>query len=244
MMNRWCRQIADQSGFTILETLIATLLMTIVLTALATITAQWMPNWNRGMARVQQLEKLGVGLDRIVSDLAAAEFVPVGTAQGPFFDGTPLAVTFVRTSVGLNAEPGLEFVRLIERAEKSGLVLARETRSFRPDSPGPIQFGNPVVLIRAPYRVSFSYMGRDREWRTEWHGVNELPRLVRISVREAPSDKPVLMSTIAAVQVDARADCARAEPVGQCLAGGARTDRPISEDGQAAAPPAGQRTAN
>ena len=31
--------------------LLATLLMTVILGALATVTAQWLPNWNRGMAR-------------------------------------------------------------------------------------------------------------------------------------------------------------------------------------------------
>ena len=63
-------------GFTLVEALIATALMATILTALATITGQWMPNWNRGMTRVQGDEDLALGLDRIVADLAAAEFIP------------------------------------------------------------------------------------------------------------------------------------------------------------------------
>src|SRR5262245_38984581 len=52
------------AGFTLLEALIATALMAIILAALATITAQWLPNWNRGLARLQRNEHMALGLDR------------------------------------------------------------------------------------------------------------------------------------------------------------------------------------
>ncbi len=219
MITRLRRALADQSGFTILETLIATLLMTVIFATLATVTAQLMPSWNRGMARVQQLERLGIGIDRIVGDLSAAEFVPSGgAATQPLFEGSPLSVTFVRTAMGLNAEPGLELVRFSERADKTGLVLVRETRPFRPGlTDSAVQFGNPVVLMRAPYRVSFAYMGRDRDWRSEWHDQAELPHRVRVSVRDAVSEKMLPVSTIAALRVDAAAACAGAVRLDNCF---------------------------
>ena len=62
-------------GFTLIEALFATALMGAILAALATVTAQWLPNWNRGFARVQRNELLALGLERLVADLAAAEFV-------------------------------------------------------------------------------------------------------------------------------------------------------------------------
>jgi prepilin-type N-terminal cleavage/methylation domain-containing protein len=65
-----------EAGFTLIEVLLATLLMTVILAALATVTAQWLPNWNRGMAHVQRAERLAIGLDRIVADLAVAETAP------------------------------------------------------------------------------------------------------------------------------------------------------------------------
>ncbi len=68
---------AGEAGFTLIEVLMATLLMTIILAALATVTAQWLPNWNRGMARVQRAERLAMGLDRIVADLSVAEMIPL-----------------------------------------------------------------------------------------------------------------------------------------------------------------------
>ena len=48
----------------------------LVLSALATITAQWLPNWNRGFDRIQQSELVGIAMQRIAADLAAAEYVP------------------------------------------------------------------------------------------------------------------------------------------------------------------------
>ena len=52
--------------------------------ALATVTSQWLPNWNRGMARVQRAERLAMGLDRIVADLSVAEMLPInGDAKTP-----------------------------------------------------------------------------------------------------------------------------------------------------------------
>ena len=69
------RTSSREAGFTLIEVLMATLLMTIILGALATVTSQWLPNWNRGMARVQRLEKLALGIERIAADLSVAEMI-------------------------------------------------------------------------------------------------------------------------------------------------------------------------
>src|SRR5207237_2998473 len=60
-------------GFTLLEALVAVALMGVLLATLATVTAQWMPRWKAGFDRVERADLLGLGLDRIVADLAAAE---------------------------------------------------------------------------------------------------------------------------------------------------------------------------
>src|SRR5215471_20967656 len=76
-----------RAGFTLMEVLMATALLGAILAALATITAQWLPNWNRGMARVQRNEQLALGLQRLVGDLSAAEFVSPGRdTVDPLFD--------------------------------------------------------------------------------------------------------------------------------------------------------------
>src|SRR5262249_18785272 len=100
------RRSRNEAGFTLLEALLATLLMTVILGALATVTAQWLPNWNRGIARVQRAERLAIGLDRALADLSVAEMVSMnGDNKHPLFEGSELSVTFVRSAVGPNTRP-------------------------------------------------------------------------------------------------------------------------------------------
>jgi general secretion pathway protein J len=211
----WRRDRRGRSGFTLIETLIATLLMAIILGALATLTAQWLPNWNRGFARLQRTELSGRGLERIVADLAAAQFIPAyGDAKGgPLFDGGELSVTFVRSSLGPNARPGLEIVRIAETADARGLAVVRMRAPFAPVAPDAsldrLAFADPTVLMRTPYRLSFAYAGADRVWRDGWRGQTELPRQVRLTVRDAASSRALAISTVATLHVNAPAESVR-----------------------------------
>jgi general secretion pathway protein J len=207
------------SGFTLVEALLATALMGVILAAIATVTAQWLPNWNRGFERVQRVELLAVGLERIVADLSAAEFVTAsGAVDPPAFDGTELSVTFLRTAIGPNTRPGLELVRIAETGGERGLMTVRTRVRFVP-GPGanqPIP-GDPVVLLRAPYRVTFSYAGADRVWRNVWRGERLLPRAIRVQVRDATTDRTLAISTAMVVRSDMPADCVQAEVIADCL---------------------------
>ena len=207
------------AGFTLIEVLLATLLMTVILGAMATVTAQWLPNWNRGMARVQRAERLATGIDRISADLAAAEMVPLnGAAGAPLFDGTELAVTFIRTAVGPNARPGLEIVRLIEKADAQGLALVRERTPLVPMADdAQLRFSDAVVLVRAPFRISLAYAGPDHVWQPAWRGRMELPAMVRITVRDGATGRTLSASTATLVHTNAPAECARAKSAAQCL---------------------------
>ena len=210
---------AGEAGFTLIEVLMATLLMTVILAALATVTSQWLPNWNRGMARVQRSERLAMGLDRIVADLAVAKMMPInGDARAPLFEGTELAVTFLRTAVGPNARPGLEIIRLVEKADAQGLAMVRERATFTPrPSDAQIRFADQVVLIRSPLRVTFSYAGPDHVWQPDWRGQMELPDMVRVTVRDGTTGQVLAVSRAAMVHVNAPAECVRAKNSTTCL---------------------------
>jgi len=223
---------AGEAGFTLVEVLLATLLMTVILAALATVTAQWLPNWNRGMARVQRAERLAMGLDRIVADLSVAETIPVnGDAKTPLFEGSELAVTFLRTAVGPNARPGLEIIRLIEKADSQGLAMVRERAPFTPmPSDAQIRFADQVVLIRAPLRVSFSYAGPDQVWQPDWRGKRQLPDMVRVTVRDSATGQVLAVSRAAAVHVNAPAECVRAKNPATCLTAKQKPDAEKKEE--------------
>jgi general secretion pathway protein J len=197
------------AGFTLLEALIAMVLMGAVMGALATLTAQWLPNWNRGLVRVQRNEQVAIALDRLVGDLSAAAYVsPNRETRQPLFVGNELGVTFVRSALGPNAGPGLEIVRIAETGDSQGRVLVRARAPFLPIPTGnpsldQLPFANPVVLLRAPLRVTFAYAGVDGVWMPTWQDSGALPAAVRLITRDATAERVLAVSTATRVHVDA-----------------------------------------
>ena len=209
------RVVSGESGFTLLEALVAVALMGVLLATLSTVTAQWMPGWKTGFDRVQGADLLGLGLDRIAADLAAAEFVsPAGENARPLFDGTPSSVTFVRSAIGPNASAGLEIIRLAEADDARGRVLVRDRVAFVPVTAeaidaGELEFTNPIVLVRPPFHVTFAFAGPDRIWQETWQDAIQLPNAVRVTVRNAVTDQILPASTATLLNVNAPAECVR-----------------------------------
>jgi general secretion pathway protein J len=225
-----------EGGFTLIETLVALALTGLVLSALANLTSQWLPNWNRGVNRIQRSESLGLGLQRIAADLAAAEYVAANRElRQPLFDGSELSVTFVRTAFGPNATPGLEVVRIGETTDRQEFVTVRSRSRFAPLQPAAslaeqLHFGDPVVLLRAPFRLSFSYAGPDRVWKNNWHDADRLPAAIMLTVRDAATERVLSVSTVASIHAEAPAagDCA--EPGRDCSSKD-KGDQQNSKDG-------------
>jgi general secretion pathway protein J len=210
------------AGFTLVEALVSTVLMSIILAALAAITAQWLPSWDRGFARLQRGGVLAASLERLTNDIAAAQYVSAGADNDPpLFDGGELSVIFVRTTLAPNTVTGLEVVRLAEAGSEHGPALVRSTApvpiggSFSLAN-GDLLFANPVVMIRAPYRVSFSYAGPDRVWQSAWHGQVALPRAVRVSLRDNATSMVLGVSTSTLVHAELPARCTWVKTVAGC----------------------------
>jgi general secretion pathway protein J len=201
-----------EGGFTLIEALVALALTGLVLSALANITAQWLPNWNRGLDRIQRSEMIGITLQRIADDLAAAQYVPVGGDNTkPLFAGSERSVIFVRTVLGPNAGPGLDVVRLSETSDQGGLATVRSRMSFRPMPPESasdrLHFGEPVLLLRAPYQLSFAYAGDDQAWQGSWRDPAKLPSRVRLTVRDSSNGRAISTVAVIHVQGSAQGDC-------------------------------------
>jgi general secretion pathway protein J len=199
------------AGFSLIEAMATLALTAIIIMALSSVAGQWLPNWRRGFVDLQRADLLGVGLERVVDDLSAAEYVtPSASVPGPLFEGDATSVTFVRSAIGPDAYPHLEIVRLAEIKETRGLAIVRTRARFAPTAPRPpgahapaIAFGDPVTLIRAPFHISFSYAGPDRLWLPSWKGRRDLPEAVRISVRDTVANRVLAASTVARIRVTA-----------------------------------------
>lgn len=199
------------AGFSLIEAMATLALTATIIMALSSVAGQWLPNWRRGFVDLQRADLLGAGLERLVDDLSAAEYVtPSAGVPGPLFEGDASSVMFVRSAIGPDAYPHLEIVRLAEVKEDRGLAMVRTRARFAPTAPpakgAPAQaiaFGDSVTLIRAPFHISFAYAGPDRLWLPSWKGREQLPEAVRISVRDTIANRVLSASTVAWVRVTA-----------------------------------------
>jgi general secretion pathway protein J len=200
---------ARVAGFSLIEAMATLALTATIIVALSSVAGQWLPNWRRGFVDLQRADLLGIGLERLVDDLSAAEYVTRSSGDAaPLFEGDASSVMFVRSAIGPDAYPHLEVVRLAEIKEDRGLATVRTRARFAPTAPKPpgaqaIAFGDPVTLIRAPFHISFAYAGPDRVWLPSWQGRKQLPEAVRISVRDTVANRVLAASTVARVRVTA-----------------------------------------
>jgi general secretion pathway protein J len=105
-------------------------------------------------------------------------------------------------------------------SDERGPVLVRSTAPFTTNVTGgadSVSFVNPVALIRAPYRVSFSYAGTDRIWHETWHQQTLLPRTIRVRLRDAATSATLAASTTALIHAELHASCvSRTATTAQC----------------------------
>jgi general secretion pathway protein J len=197
------------AGFTLLEAMLSLALVAAIVAALATVTAQWLPNWRRSFADLQRADLLSLGLERIAADISSAEFVtPNGATPEILFEGRELSVNFVRSAIGPDAQPHLEIIRIAETVDDRGFAVVRTRAPFTPLASGAslapgYAFSDPVVLVRAPFRVSFAYAGPARTWLSAWGPDKRLPSAVRITVRDARSGQVLAASTAVTMKVTA-----------------------------------------
>ena len=247
MMRR--RRRSGNLGFTMIEALVAVALMGLIVGSLATVTGQWLPTWNRGLVRMQRNEQAAIALERLVVDLSAAEYVFANrSVRGPLFVGEELGVIFVRRAVGPNASPGLEIVRISETADARGRVLVRTRAPFAPLPIGEttldhVAFGDPVVLVRAPLRVTFAYKREDTGWMSNWRAITwpgavppaggaesspiSLPTAIRFTVRDTVAERVLAVSTATRVHVELAAPA----PQNQDQAANPNAAQPAQDNG-------------
>jgi general secretion pathway protein J len=178
------------------------------------VTAAWLPPWNRGLLQTQRNEQVTIALDRLAADLSAAEYVtPNRDSTAALFRGDESSVVFVRPSLGPNNPSGLEIVRIAEATDSTGRALVRTRAPFVLLPTGdpavdPIAFRDPVVLLRAPLRITFAFAGPRGHWFGIWPSWAGLPATVRFDLHDAAGTTVLSTATrvranVVAPQVDA-----------------------------------------
>jgi general secretion pathway protein J len=101
-----------------------------------------------------------------------------------------------------------------------------------------IQLGDPVVLLRAPFRLSFSYAGRDRVWKSSWHEADRLPAAIMLTVRDAATERVLSVSTVASIHAEAPAAGSCAQPRNGCVGKPDGSDKNSKDSSKANSSPA------
>jgi len=188
------------AGFTLIEALAALAITAALLGSLGAVAGQWLPHWRHGFQALQNADLVGLALDRICDDIAAAEYARFEPGAGaPLFRGEPDSVAFVRRAIGPNAGPRLEVVRIGARETPAGAEIARAHASFAPGVVGEMR--DSVTLLHAPWRIALAYAGPEGLWRSRWQGEAKLPRLVRLQVQNETG--AVVATTAVALKVTA-----------------------------------------
>ena len=204
------------AGFTLLEAIVALLLVGLVLSALANLAGQWIPSWKHGLSRLRTSEGLALALDRLASDISAAQFISMtpGDRQ-PLFIGKAQSLIFVRRAWNPSQDPVLEIVK-IEDVKSNGSPYVTRSRAAFPSGvkARATRFSDSVILLRDNYRLFFSYAGRDRIWHDDWQG-EHLPESVKLTVRDA-TGRSAIATTTASIHSAIPLRCIHAPSLENC----------------------------
>ena len=205
-------------GFTLIEAIVALALAGLVVLGLATLTAQWFSQWNHAAGTLQTSEALAAGFDRFMNDLGAAEAsAPPNSDQAILFEGTATSLTFWRTRLSVRPEFGMELVHYSLDTTSDHTTLVRRHVHIEPGEPlrGVYQWQDPVELARLPFALTFSYIGEDGKFSSNWHNRPTLPDSVLLSALDTQS---AFVPVQARLHAEIPASCAAQTEISGCLA--------------------------
>ena len=227
---------AAQQGFTLVEVLAALAIASVIIMATAALMHNVVFAFDRGTSRVSAGERLVLAADRLAADLASARFVAQGTAAGAAaaFVGEPMKITFIgagmidpaRRQDGVaSAAPEIVSVT-IEDADGTTQVIRRRAAWLDPRARlQDVALRDEVVLVAGRFDATFGFArtGPDGAltWSGSWAGEPNLPRMVKLSLRDRASGIDLLGGAEFVIRADAPRACARAGAGADCLSNSA-----------------------
>ena len=227
-------------GFTLVEVLAALAIASVIIMATTVLMHNVALSFDRGTSRVDAGERLVLAAERLAADVGSARFVPQAASNGAVaaFLGASTKITFI--GAGL-IDPGLrldgvmpaapEVVSVtIEVADDSTRVIRRRAAWRDPRARfDDVMLRDDVVLVAGRFDAAFAFARMSPEgaltWTSSWAGEANLPRLVKLSLRDRASGIDLLGGAEFAIRSDAPRACARPGTSTDCLAGtaGARS---------------------
>jgi general secretion pathway protein J len=213
----------DQTGFTLVETLVAITLLALLSIALTGGLRFGVDAWARSSAHSDQLSRTTVvqGLLR----RAVGEAYPYFLSKDPTrpyvdFEGTSESLAFLASAPIVLGSVGRSRFRLsiAKHDGLSDLVMTSQAELAAADAPTTVER---KMLLAGTAFIEFAYFGKLRsetnaEWHDSWTGQTALPQLLRVQVRFSKGDTRLWPDLVIAPRISVDVGCVYDPLTKQC----------------------------
>jgi general secretion pathway protein J len=211
-------------GFTLLELLAALAIGSVVLAAVAGLVRNVGLSFEAGTRGVANAERVMLAAERMTADFASARYLqrPAGEQAKAMLVGGPKKVVFVGAAGVAAGAQGDEVVVLEveETGETARLVRRRAPWLGHRTSLADVKPADPVILLEGRLQMTFGYADRTLVWKDRWLDAPDLPRFVRLVLRDRTTGAAALTPLDFQIRSDAPPPCSKAEATPACIPAG------------------------
>lgn len=204
-----------EAGFTLIEVLAALALTSLILVSLNLA----MGAVERGVTRTRDSlggqSALTAATGIFAGDVARIAKIRRGgkAEDGYLFAGSARQMIYPLAEREGLTTGGLFLVRLRVAPGRTGSQLIRERAPLAAGEPAGIdvKWGDAVVLLDAPYDMSFAYRAQRsgaRGWADSWSGTEAMPQQVRLTIAEPGTGRLRIPVLVQSLEIDTEVDCA------------------------------------
>jgi prepilin-type N-terminal cleavage/methylation domain-containing protein len=212
----------SRGGFTLLELLAAMAVGAVVLAGLAGLIRNVGLTFEAGTRGVGNAERLLLAVERLAGDFASVRYLQKSADESvrAVFIGGPKKVAFV-SAAGVAANLSGEEVVILEVEESGELsrLVRRRSRWLGARTPlAEVKPTDPVVLIEGRLQIAFAYADQALVWKDRWVDAPDLPRFVRLLMRDKTTGATTFGFPDFPIRSDAPPACSKPDATPACIA--------------------------